>query len=1060
MGEENQQLSKESIEFSKKLFRIYLEERNFQVFLSMLHEDITWFGTGGHEVCHNYEEAVALAKAEKDSWDGHFKILEQWYRAIPLDDVFCIVIGELKIVEDGLNTFLLDMDSRFSFICKKEKTEIKLYHVHFSVPNAAQASDEFVHKSLIRDYNILLEEKLQERTKQLQEKSFELETLTNNIEAAIICSSFDEWFTITFASDGLFRMIGYTREQFEQEKGNSIAELTYEEDCGMLNAKVKEQLNDDNRISDVQRLIRRDGSCIWVLVKGCVTSEMDGGRIFQGVMTDITEQQEQKEELRISEKRYEIAIRQSDVTMFEYDLVKKQLILPGPAADMYSIPMIIDNGVENFIKKGIIEPESADVYREMYRQIHAGVPFAKCLVNSKDAKGTIHEFELSLTNVYDNNKRPIRAIGVRKNVTQIRQLQKEKEFGATLASGKYFICEANVTQNRILKLDKKWAEYTSTDASQTYSELVSVACRNVIDTHFISLIKRQLSSESIIEAFNNKKRLISFSYRKKSTEGIYRWFEATVNIIRDKVTKDIIIRYYTEDINSRKEKEQKALEEKRLYETRIAKSVMAYEVNFTKNIMISGQENWKELFGIDVSDNYTELINSLCDQVLHKEDGKNFFKLYKRENVLLAFEEGERELACDYQRPDENGNYIWVRCALHLYEDPETEDISGYFYIENIDKQKQAELVLVYKSEHDMLTGLYNKATAEKLVSDFLKFNDDKKGMHAFIIIDVDNFKLVNDNFGHAFGDAVLSQVAGKIAELFREDDIVGRIGGDEFAVLMKNIPSGKLAESKARELCKNAAEEYLQNGKNYKLSVSVGIAIYDMHGKTYNELYRHSDSALYVSKRNGRNCYTVYHEDMKNAVSNIKEIESDKIVELMPFNKSISEYIFRILYESKDRRASINAVMSLIGRHFNVSRVYIFEDSEDRSHTSVTFEWCNTGIEPQKQHLQNIKYNIQHKYEENFDSGGVLSIPDMKKADPSATEIGVADGIKSRLQISIIRNNSFAGFVGFDQCSFQWVPSKKEISDCRNVARILGVFITEMQLLKKAERQAVIDLV
>lgn len=1049
----NNNFCQEAKDFIKYLFKIYLEDRNFSLFLSMLHEDITWIGTGKYEICKNYQEAVKLLEEERDSWDGHFKILEQWYQASSIHDNCCVVFGELSIKEDGLNTILMDMHSRFSMVCVKEDGQIKLYQAHFSVPNEAQEPGEFVHKKQIEDYNILLEEKLQERTQMLKDRTNELQTLTNNVEVAIIRCSFTKELHVTFANDGLFRMIGYTREQFEEEKGNSLAALMNEEDAeNMLNSLLQQTANGQTAAS-VNCLNRRDGDIAWILIKGTVTTDVNKTVEFQGVLTDITEQQKQEEALQISEKRYEVAMQLSDITMFEYNIITKQLILFDREADMYSTPNIIENGVETFVRTGIIEADSVEGYLEMYRKICAGEPFASCYVNTKDKDGVVREFKLSLNNVYDKNGNPISAVGVRKNVEQMRQLQKEKEFGKTLVSNKVFICEADVTNNSLIRINDEWAASIGITLHMSFSEMIEKICKEVIAPEHQLEYLRKFSKENIEEAYKMNRKLISYIYRRVSADKKqYVWIEATINIIKDEVKGNYSIRYYIMDISEQKRKEQKALEEQRLYDTMIAKAMQSYEVNITQDIILSAQNNWDAMTELLPLSSYSAMVLAACEKEVYLDDRDKFIEMFSRRNVLKSFEEGIREMVYQYRKLNEHSTLVWVSCTLHLYEDPNTNEVKGYSYIEDIHDKKVKELELQYKAEHDSLTGFYNKSTTEKLINQFLNYSEFKSKKHAFIMLDIDYFKSINDNFGHSFGDAVLAQVAAKINMLFREDDIIGRVGGDEFVVFMKNIYNNNIVISKAKEICSIISETYYKEKESFKISASVGIALYQEHGKNYRELYEHSDSALYVSKKNGRDQFTMYDKSMALADSQVKMIDSCEYLEIKTFDENVSEYIFRILYESQDKEASINAVLKLVGKYFNISRAYIFEDTEDGKFTSNTFEWCGEGVLSQMENLQKVPYAELDHYHANFNQDGVFYMADIAKANPSLQKILEPQNVKCMLQYSIVRYNKFAGFIGFDQCDYIRIPTKKEISDFRNISQILGVFIMEMRALKRRE--------
>ncbi len=152
--------------------------------------------------------------------------------------------------------------------------------------------------------------------------------------------------------------------------------------------------------------------------------------------------------------------------------------------------------------------------------------------------------------------------------------------------------------------------------------------------------------------------------------------------------------------------------------------------------------------------------------------------------------------------------------------------------------------------------------TMENSISDIIKRRP--YSTFAFYIIDMDNFKAVNDNLGHAIGDKVLVDVANKLTLLFNEYDFIGRLGGDEFAVMLvipENMSnySSRLIELKAKSLCENLKETYSDDRADVTVSASIGIAIYEKDGRSFSELYRHADLALYQSKNNGKNQFTFY---------------------------------------------------------------------------------------------------------------------------------------------------------------------------------------------------------
>ena len=163
------------------------------------------------------------------------------------------------------------------------------------------------------------------------------------------------------------------------------------------------------------------------------------------------------------------------------------------------------------------------------------------------------------------------------------------------------------------------------------------------------------------------------------------------------------------------------------------------------------------------------------------------------------------------------------------------------------------------KSQIDEMTSLFNKMTVEKLITKTL--TEHENGLHALMVIDIDNFKSVNDVYGHTMGDHVISVIAGVISSQFRSTDYVGRMGGDEFAVLMGDIPSKEIALIKAENLVNLVKyKENLSIPEN--ISISVGIAFSDPEDHCYYDLAAKADQALYVSKKSGKGRYSVFGEE------------------------------------------------------------------------------------------------------------------------------------------------------------------------------------------------------
>ncbi len=163
----------------------------------------------------------------------------------------------------------------------------------------------------------------------------------------------------------------------------------------------------------------------------------------------------------------------------------------------------------------------------------------------------------------------------------------------------------------------------------------------------------------------------------------------------------------------------------------------------------------------------------------------------------------------------------------------------------------------------DPLTGLPNRVAMQSLLADELAKAQRGKTMAAILFIDLDRFKQANDTHGHAFGDRLLVQAANRIRNHVREDDVVARIGGDEFTVILSDVKMPREAASAARKLIQSLSRRFEVDGQTIYTGASVGIAMYPDDGQRGPELLKMADTAMYRAKSAGRSRFAFYEEPM-----------------------------------------------------------------------------------------------------------------------------------------------------------------------------------------------------
>lgn len=181
--------------------------------------------------------------------------------------------------------------------------------------------------------------------------------------------------------------------------------------------------------------------------------------------------------------------------------------------------------------------------------------------------------------------------------------------------------------------------------------------------------------------------------------------------------------------------------------------------------------------------------------------------------------------------------------------------------MEKFEQEKEINAAIIEmrkRAEHDALTGLLNRAEYEVRLDHFFLKNNDPKGI--FIILDVDNFKAINDTYGHIVGDKVLSAVGEQLCRTFPETEIIARIGGDEFSLFIPYILPFTQLRDKMSRLC----TPFPLQLENIKVSCTAGVCYCPEYGINHNDLYKNADTALIEAKRQGKRQFAVFNPDME----------------------------------------------------------------------------------------------------------------------------------------------------------------------------------------------------
>ncbi|GEM_PF-3914899 len=607
------------------------------------------------------------------------------------------------------------------------------------------------------------------------------------------------------------------------------------------------------------RITGHGGDVIWVLVRGSF-GEDKGQLVTYWAVIDITAVKQNELKCKASCEYLQMAVELSDEIVFDYDPVKDEIHLSAKSAEQFDCPSVIQDTERYFRESGVFSPEDISRISKGLALLRAGEPRVDINFRVSLPGGNVRWYDARVINVLDSNGDSVQIIGVVKEITGIKNLELERRYKSLMVSDCVYAYEANVTKDCLAGEYTQGFEITL----GSYTAFVESTALEKVHPGDQIAFAQKFKKENILLEFHQGRYRSYFEYRAilASPEGAPRvhWVLSTVILTKDQ-TGDIRMFCYVNDIDEQKKKEFYLQEQKKYHDAVLADTIGSFEADLTHDHLIKGYDDWLE--GIDCDDfgSYSNMIKLYAGYKVHHEDADTFLNALLPEHAMELFHLGQSDITIEYRCPDGRGNFIWVSCTVHLIEDKYADCIKCFGYIKDINNKKLKEISLEYKAQRDDLSGMYNKSATETLITEYLESPESMGKTHALLMIDLDNFKLINDSQGHSFGDWVLSNISMQIKGLFRGTDIVGRVGGDEFVAFIKNIGDGDVVALKCAQLSKAINSTYHSESGECSVTGSIGVALYPYHGTSFKELYRKADSALYESKGGGKNMYTLYEE-------------------------------------------------------------------------------------------------------------------------------------------------------------------------------------------------------
>ena len=335
----------------------------------------------------------------------------------------------------------------------------------------------------------------------------------------------------------------------------------------------------------------------------------------------------------------------------------------------------------------------------------------------------------------------------------------------------------------------------------------------------------------------------------------YIWEEITLIRVHVKGKEEDTIVGIIKDVTKERENEYRLEREQNYRQAMISESIFWAEAKLKANLIFYHGSSM-----IEEEHNYDEVLNTRIKKFIHPQDIALVLNTLDRERLYREYyEDGVRKRSIEFRFQDEK-NYMWVKMRLYLSQGEEEQDVDLLLAIYNIDKKKREELNLRYQAERDQLTNVYNRTAAEEKINDALSYYEEKRDMTSILfLIDLDNFKPINDKMGHSKGDQVLKDISDTLKNYCGSDAVIGRLGGDEFLVFIQEKMSMDEIHRYTDSMVKHLQHTYVEGEDAITVSASVGAVIAPKTKTNFNELYLKADKALYYVKYNNKNGYKIY---------------------------------------------------------------------------------------------------------------------------------------------------------------------------------------------------------
>lgn len=659
-----------------------------------------------------------------------------------------------------------------------------------------------------------------------------------------------------FVSPSCADIVGYTPEEHYADPDLGF-KVVHPEDLDVLRSIITEGGPAE---PVVLRWIRKDGRTIWVEQQNVPVYD-DCGRLvaIEGIARDASDRRRAEERLRESEERYRRLLETSPDPVVVHDGETVELV---NAACLRLLGAV---SPDELIGRSIFEFIHRDFHQLTRRRVRKmkrdGSPAPAVELKLVRLDGTTVDIESSASAVMHRGRKLVQA--VLRDISERKQSQQaldasEKRFRALIENGLDMV--ALVRDGVII--------YASPSTTRTLGyelgDFVGHPASDFVHPDDLPEIEALYRARS-------KERPVRLQFRVRHRNSSWRWVEAVgTDLTEEPAIQAYVFNY--RDITERKKAEEALRRSEENLRALIENAQDIITVLNPDGAMSFNSPAVENVLGYRPS----ELAGKNAFDFIHPDDRPHVFERFLR---ALRGEErapdDETEPFVEFRFRHKDGSWRFLESVGTRHVD-EDGSVSIVVNSRDIEDRKRAEEMVRQMAYHDALTGLPNRAYFIDRLTQALAGARSQRSRLAVLFMDLDRFKLINDSIGHAGGDELLRQVADELRQLVRDGDIVSRVGGDEFTILVREIAELREAIAVGERIIQALNRPRLLNGQEFHITASVGITLSPDDGTDAETLLRNADTAMYRAKENGRNTYQMYAGFMNDELVRRVSLEND----------------------------------------------------------------------------------------------------------------------------------------------------------------------------------------